>query len=117
MKISTKPDLSKVLSWERLSTSEFEETEDRECVEDYCARATSYLEAYDWCLGIRETFVGMFYSKILAIFLFKIQPGKDVGEWVWVIVGDLPPAILPLVAGHNPGMALDGLFGRNEPMG
>lgn len=97
MRIDTEPDLSKVLPWERLLASEFEETEDRECAEDYYARATSYLGAYDWCLGIKESYVGMFYSKIFAIFLFKIQPGEDVGEWAWVFVGDLPPAIFEVV--------------------
>lgn len=57
----------------------------------------------------------MHFEGIIGIFLFRFVPNReDVDEWVWVIVGDLPPAYLTLDECPNPGTALDGYIGAME---
>lgn len=77
--------------------------------------ARSELEFYNWCKEIKETYVGMFFSEIIGIFLFKIAPcSDDIDEWIWVIVGDLPPAYLTVEDSPNPACALDSYIGAME---
>jgi hypothetical protein len=110
----TKPDLSKVIPWSEFLTLEVEDPEETECDEEYYSRATSFVESHSFCRGIKETYVGMLYCKIFAVFLFKILPTPDVREWVWAIVGDIPPAVLPIAVGQHPAMALDVYLGEMQ---
>ena len=59
--------------------------------------AERYLLSFSWCGSIVSAYFGGGVAKILAIFLFNIAPARpDVNEWIWTIVGDIPPAYLPL---------------------
>ena len=109
--ISDIPDLSKVVSWPAYLASK---PEDRAEIEAHYSDAKNYLEFHDWCLEIRDSFVGMLYPGILAIFLFRIVPGKNADEWIWVVVGDLPPAYLTVDTCPSPATALDGYIGAME---
>lgn len=74
--------------------------------------ARGFLEYYDWCDDICESYVGMLYLGIVGVFLFKISPAReDVDEWIWVVIGDLPPAYLTIDECPNPATALDGYIG------
>ena len=43
----------------------------------------------------------------MAIFLFRIEPSRpDVAEWLWVVVGDLPPAYIVIDDCKTPSKAL-----------
>lgn len=67
---------------------------------------------YDWCYGIVESYVGIFYAGIVGVFLFKIYPsGNDIDEWVWIIVGDLPPIYITTEESLNAACALDSYIG------
>lgn len=67
---------------------------------------------YDWCLGIEETYVGLYEAEILGVFLFRIKPSRqEVDEWVWVIVGDLPPIYITCEESPNPVCAVDSYIG------
>ncbi|MFO0444160.1 MAG: hypothetical protein ACK50F_07775, partial [Betaproteobacteria bacterium] len=67
---------------------------------------------YDWCKEILEEYVGLLAAGIVGIFLFRISPSRpDVDEWLWVIVGDLPPTYLTCDRCPNPATALDGYIG------
>ncbi len=78
-----------------------------------CLRgAREFLLFYDWCREIREEYLGLYVDGIIGVFLFQISPSRvDVDEWVWVIVGDLPPAYLTCEDCPNPATALDGYIG------
>ncbi len=59
--------------------------------------AIDYLTMRPWCHGIHEHFYGHGIGGVVAVFFFRVDPvpmAPDGG--VWVIVGDLPPACLPL---------------------
>ena len=71
--------------------------------------ARQFLNSFSWCEEIREEYFGLGIGGIVAVFLFRIQPTRtDVDEWLWVIVGDLPPAYLVTDANPNPPCALAG---------
>lgn len=110
----TKPDLSKVIPWSEFLTLEVEDPEEREYDEEYYSRARSFVESHSFCREIKETYIGMFYGKIFALFLFKIVPTSDVREWVWTVVGDIPSAVLPIAVGQHPAMALDVYLGEMQ---
>ena len=104
-------DLRRVIPW---STYLELDLEDRDVGEDYYARARGYLEYFDWCLEISESYVGILNPGIVGIFLFKIVPDERADDLVWVVVGDLPPAYLTVDICPNSATALDGYIGAME---
>lgn len=69
--------------------------------------AQDYLESFNWCKGVREAYFGGGYGGVIAVFLFRISPsGPEVDEWLWVVVGDLPPAYLVTDVSKTPSQAL-----------
>ncbi|MDZ5648303.1 hypothetical protein [Nitrospirillum sp. BR 11828] len=77
--------------------------------------ATKYLCSHAWVSRIEESYVGIFVDGIVGVFLFLINPSRsNVDNWVWVIVGDLPPAYITCEDCPNPAAALDGYIGAME---
>jgi hypothetical protein len=77
--------------------------------------ARKYLQYYNWCHEISEEFIGIFEAGIIGLFLFRIIPGRpEVDEWIWVIVGDLPPTYLTCDGCPNPATALDAYIGAMQ---
>lgn len=107
MKVS--PDFSKVVEWSKYLVTQQEGVEE---MNGMYQEAREFLEFYDWCAEIQESYVGLLYPGVVAVFLFRIVPArKDIDEWIWVIVGDLPPAYLTADGCPNPATALDGYIG------
>jgi len=74
---------------------------DTELLKQMVREAEIYLSAFDWCESVAESYFGLGVGGVVAVLLFRIVPrGEGVDEWLWVIVGDLPPAYL--VTDHNP---------------
>ena len=77
--------------------------------------AREYVEGFTWCAGIRNSYFGMGTGDVFAVFLFEIEPaGRGADRWIWVIVGDLPPAYIATELCPNPAAALDGYTGEME---
>ena len=73
--------------------------------EDACA----FLSSFRWCERIEDSFFGFGYAQIVAVFLFRIKPTHpDIDDWLWVVVGDIPPAYLVTQGNITPDLALDG---------
>ncbi len=54
-----------------------------------------FLLSSDWCASISQEYVGLAIGGVVGVFLVEIVPTKkDVDTFLWVIVGDLPPAYL-----------------------
>ena len=69
--------------------------------------ARGFITSFAWCRDIAEEFFGLGVGGVVAVFLFRIEPAlADVDEWLWVIVGDLPPAYVVTDASNNPPCAL-----------
>lgn len=107
--LKTPLDFSKVVEWSKYLKAQQDDVE--EMIPMY-QKAKDFLEFYDWCSEIQESYVGMLYPGIVALFLFRIIPArKDVDEWIWVIVGDLPPTYLTTDECPTAATALDGYIG------
>jgi hypothetical protein len=58
-------------------------------------RARDYLKSFSWCARVSGLYVGGAMPPMFGIFLADIVPAKaGVDRWLWVVVGDLPPAYL-----------------------
>ncbi len=83
--------------------------------EELFREAKSEIEFYDWCLEILDSYVGLFFAGIVGVFLFKIRPSSDdIDEWIWVVVGDLPPIYITTEESPNAACALDSYIGAME---
>lgn len=57
--------------------------------------ARLFLEQHAWCASIRRGFLALGIGGVISLWLYRIEPASaDVDEWLWVVVGDLPPAYL-----------------------
>lgn len=73
------------------------------------SEAEDFLGSHKWCKRIVERYFGYGVGGVLAIFLFRIVPtNPTVDEWLWTVVGDLPPAYLVTEGNPAPSDALEG---------
>lgn len=83
-------------------------------IQKYLHEARGFISYFYWGNIISE-FLGAHFDGILSVFLFEIEPLRDdVDHWVWVIVGDIPPAYITCEDAKNPYEALDGYVGAME---
>jgi hypothetical protein len=74
-----------------------DDEEDTRLLHKMLEKASSYLSKFSWCKSIRQAYFAGGVGGILAIFFFHIDSSRpDVDPWIWVIIGDIPPAYLPL---------------------
>jgi len=74
---------------------------------DMHAEAKEYLSSHKWCTSIVESYLGYGVGKVIALFLFRLDPPiKGTDEWLWVLVGDLPSAYFVIDEAPNPAEAL-----------
>ena len=84
------------------------EKENRE-LEEMLDRARHFISDFKWCRSIKNEYFGYGIGGILAVFLFEIDPISDqVDEFVWVVVGDIPPAYLTSLENFTWEDALEG---------
>jgi hypothetical protein len=77
--------------------------------------AREFLKFYNWVADIELEFLGIGVDGILYVFLFKIKPSRvNVDTWIWVVVGDVPPAYLTCEDAKNPAEAIDAYLGAME---
>ncbi|WP_316771900.1 hypothetical protein [Pedobacter frigiditerrae] len=73
------------------------EIEDLRCVLNLQAKAQKYLENFEWCKSVKNSWCDKafsIYDKI-GVFLFEIEPKtNEVDDFVWIVVGDLPSVYL-----------------------
>ncbi len=74
-----------------------DDDEDTALLRQMSDEATEYISSFSWCATIVATYFGGGVGGVFAIFFYKIRPARtDVDPWIWVIVGDIPPAYLPI---------------------
>jgi hypothetical protein len=72
-----------------------DDEEDTQLLRQMNDEARAFIESKKWCKTVRRTFFGGGIGGIIAAFLVEIVPAVDqVDEWLWVVVGDIPPAYL-----------------------
>lgn len=77
-----------------------EDAEDAALLRELIEEAQRYINGFDWCGGIQGSYFGAGVGGIFGVVLFGIRTcGEEVDEWLWVVVGDLPPCTwLPMIA-------------------
>ena len=74
-----------------------DDAEDTALLQAVYLQARDYLLSHKWCLGIGEMYFGVGLGGVVAVFPVAIDPvPTGVDEWLWVVVGNLPPAYLVL---------------------
>ena len=57
--------------------------------------AKEFIESFEWCRCVNHQFFGLGVGGVIGAFLLNIAPAKpEADDWLWVIVGDLPPAYI-----------------------
>jgi hypothetical protein len=78
------------------------EIEERDEVKKLSEEAVVYLNDQTWCTQIEKGWVGEEWGGILSIFLFKVLPSsRDIDDYVWVVVGDIPPAYIDIESAES----------------
>src|SRR5260221_10352627 len=91
----------------RVEEVEGDSAKDTELIRQLERDAKHFVESFSWCTGIRDAFFGLGVGGILGVFLYQIIPASiDVDEWLWVVVGDVPPAYLVVDQSPTPRLAL-----------
>ena len=106
------PDMSSVVPVSHVMRKPFDGQKDFDAA---LSEATSFIKFYDWVSAVKETWVGVALEGIVYIFLFEIETRRpEVDRWIWVVVGDIPPAYIPCSDALNPYEVLDGYIGAME---
>ncbi|MCD4780288.1 MAG: hypothetical protein K8S27_07055 [Candidatus Omnitrophica bacterium] len=104
--MESKFDVNKIMPIDQM---EGEDARDTALLREMYAEAEGFILAHPWCEGLEQAFFGIGVGGVVAVFLFKIIHGRgDVDDFLWVIVGDLPPAYIVCDFAPNPACALDG---------
>ena len=101
-----------VANFRRPAAFQGEDAKDTALCHGLFNEADRYIRSFDWCKSVRETYIGDCLGGIVAIVLFHIEPASaDVDDWIWVVVGDLPPAYLAPAAAQ-PRQVLEDYIGQ-----
>jgi hypothetical protein len=85
-----------------------DDEEDARLLRAMSEQAERYLSSFAWCKAIREFYFGDGVGGIIAIFFARIEAiGTGIDEWLWVVVGDIPPAYLVTDVCHTPKQAAE----------
>ena len=107
--MNTTIDWSKVIPIKMMNG---EDDEDSLLLQQMLTEAENYLRSYRWCREIKDTFWGIGIGGVVAVFLFHIKPELPcTDDYVWVIVGDIPPLYITVDDAPNPACALKGYIG------
>ncbi len=80
-----------------------DDAEDTRLLRQMAKDAREYISSFSWCAEIHDTYFGGGVGGIFAVFLFHIRPGgRGVDPWIWIVVGDIPSAYLPLSDADSP---------------
>lgn len=65
--------------------------------------ARRYISSFSWCKEVLQSYFGGGVGGIFGVFFFHIRPSRsDVEPWIWIIVGDIPSAYLPITDCKSP---------------
>jgi len=74
--------------------------------------AEEYIRSFSWCGGILRAFFGGGVGGIFAVFLNQITPARaDISFWIWIVVGDVPSAYLPIEDAESPTAVFEAYLG------
>lgn len=86
-----------------------QDNEDTRLLQDSGHEARSYLNQLGWCERVEHMWLAFGVGGVVAVFACQITPGSpEADDWVWVVVGDLPPAYIDASTNTTARAALEG---------
>lgn len=80
-----------------------DDEEDTKLLRNMAVAADEYIRSFAWCRTVSRSFFVGGVGEIFAIFLFDIAPARpEIDRWIWIVIGDIPPAYLPLADARSP---------------
>jgi hypothetical protein len=65
--------------------------------------AKQYISSFPWCETVLASYFGRGVGGIFAVFFFHNRPSRfDVAPWMWIVVGVIPSAYLPITDCESP---------------
>ena len=99
-----KIDCSKLTAIDAMAGEDAEETDQ---LHTLLKKAEEFIHSFKWAGKSRNVYFGIGVADLLGVFLFELVPGLEgVDRYLWVIVGDVPPAYLVIDNAPNPARAL-----------
>jgi len=87
--------------------------EEEEGCDALLIKANEFLDKFAWAKDRKNLWVADCFPGVLGIFLAELAPqGQQIDQYIWVVVGDLPPAYLSSQYAKSPRDALDGYMGE-----
>lgn len=87
-----KPSLKNLVEVSRISSTF---REDREELNSLSKEAIAFLMGFGWCTSIAAAYLALAVPNVFGVFLINLVPTRpEVDNWLWVVVGDIPPAYL-----------------------
>ncbi|MCU0379375.1 MAG: DUF4826 family protein [Bacteroidales bacterium] len=96
-------DTKKMLNANSLANSKIEFKEE---ILKLHKEASNYLKSQKWCNAILDSWYDRGLADKVAVFFFKIDPVKGADDYVWIIVGDIPPAYVDIESATNGACAI-----------
>ncbi len=79
---------------------------DTDLLREMAKDALSYVSSFTWCEEVLDSYFGGGFGGIFAIFFLHIRPSRpEVDSWIWIMLGDVPPAYLPFTDCTSPSEA------------
>jgi hypothetical protein len=87
---------------------ETHDEEERVYLREMERRAKEYIESFQWCSSVEQQYFAAGVGFVFAVYLFDIVPATaPVSSRIWVFVGDVPLAYLPIEDAATPLEAFD----------
>jgi len=91
-----------------IESIEGDSADDTNLLREMATEASQFICAKEWCESVDRQYLAYGVGGVVAVFLFRITPRfEDVDNWLWVIVGDLPPAYIVVEDNPTAADALD----------
>jgi len=86
-----------------------ESTEETNLLKEMAEQTREFVSSQKWCGHVDSLYLAYGIGGVVGIFLVELTPSqRDADPWLWVIVGDLPPAYLVTEGNPTAADALDG---------
>jgi len=92
-----------------------DDEQDTHLLKTMLGEAQKFLMSFPWCGEVLDSYLGIGVGGVVAVFYFQIKPNSDdADEWLWAVVGDIPPAYIAVDRAPNAACALDAYIGAME---
>ena len=83
--------------------------------EDLVSKMNAFLGTFSWAKQTGNMWVGLSIPQVIGLYLVELDAvSDDIDRYVWVTVGDIPPAYISSGYAASPRKALQGYLAETE---